>query len=172
VSTDRDALDERPGPIAWVVIAAGWVVIGVVVAGVLRESDRTHPGSWATWVLGAALVHDLVVLPLVLLTGLALGQLLRPSWRAPIRAALTVAVVLALVSWPTVRRFGARRDNSSILPLDAGRNLVVLVGILAVVALVAGGVRTARRRRAASAATVERGTDGHDGLDGQEDRPT
>jgi len=138
----------RPGPLAWGVIAAGWVVIGVVVAGVLREADATHPGSWVTWVVGAALVHDLVVLPVVLLVGLGLGRLLRPAWRGPVRAALAVGVMLALATWPTVRRFGARADNPSLLPLDAGRNLVVILSVLAVVAVVAGMVRMARSRRA------------------------
>ena len=135
----------RPGPFAWVVIATGWIVIGVVIAGVLRESERTHPGSWATWVIGAALVHDLIVLPVVLLVGLGLGRLLRPAWRAPIRAALTVAVVLAVVTWPTVRRFGARPDNPSLLPLDAGRNLAVVAVGLAVGALGFAVLRAGRR---------------------------
>jgi hypothetical protein len=137
----------RPGPLAWLVIAAGWVVIGVVVAGVLREADATHPSSWATWVIGAALVHDLVVLPLVLLVGLGLGQLLRPAWRGPVRAALVIGAVLALATWPTVRRFGARADNPTVLPLAAGRNLVAIVVALAVVAIVAGVVRSRRGRK-------------------------
>jgi hypothetical protein len=134
----------RPGPLAWLVIAGGWIVIGVVVAGVLREADATHPRSWATWVIGAALVHDLVVLPLVLLVGLGLGQLLRPAWRGPARAALVIGAVLALATWPTIRRFGARADNPTVLPLPAGRNLVAIVVVLALVAIVAGIVRTRR----------------------------
>lgn len=134
----------RPGPLAWVVIAAGWAVIGVVVAGVLRESERTRPGSWVAWVVGAALVHDLLLLPLVLFVGAGLGRLSRPAWRAPLRAATAVAAILALATWPTVRRYGARSDNSSLLPLDAGRNMVVLVVVLAVAALVAGFVRSRR----------------------------
>ena len=141
------AAPHRPGPFAWFVIAIGWVVIGVVIAGVLRESERTHPGSWATWVLGAALVHDLIVLPLVLLVGLGLGQLLRPAWRGPIRAVITVVAVVAVVTWPTVRRFGARSDNPSLLPLDAGRNLAVLALGLAVVALAVAAVRAVGDRR-------------------------
>ena len=137
---------DRPGPIAWVVIAAGWALIGWVVAGVLREADRTHPGSWATWVIGAALVHDLVVLPLVLLVGLGLSNAIPPAWRPPIRAAVTVVVVIGLATWPTVARFGARADNPSILPLPAGRNLVLLAGALLLAALVAGWIRARRGR--------------------------
>lgn len=134
----------RPGPLAWLVIGAGWAVMGVAVAGVFREAEASHPGSWATWVIGAALVHDLVVLPLVLLVGLGLGRLLRPAWRGPVRAALVVGAVLAVATWPTVRRFGARADNPSLLPLAADRNLVVIVVALAAVAVVAGAVRARR----------------------------
>lgn len=145
----------RPGPLAWLVIAAGWGVIGVVVAGVLREADATHPRSWATWVIGAALVHDLVVLPLVLLVGLGLGQLLRPAWRGPVRAALIVGGVLALATWPTIRRFGARADNPTVLPLPAGRNLVGIAAVLALSAIVAGIVRS---RRLTNQSSEEGGT--------------
>ena len=136
----------RPGPVAWVVVVAGWTLMGWVVAGVLREADATHPGSWATWVIGAALVHDLVVLPAVLLVGLGLSRVLRPAWRAPVRAALAVVAVVAVATWPTVARYGARADNPSILPLDAGRNLVLLGLAVAACVVAAGVVRSLRGR--------------------------
>jgi hypothetical protein len=135
-----------PGPVAWVAIVAGWALIGWVVVGVLREADATHPGSWATWVIGAALVHDLVVLPLVLLVGLGLSRVLRPAWRSPLRAALTVLGLIAVATWPTVARFGARADNPSILPLDAGRNLAAIGVALLLAAVVAALVRAASGR--------------------------
>ena len=152
------ATEQRSGPgrAAWVVIIAGWSLIGWVVAGVLRDADATHPGSWATWVIGAALIHDLVVLPLVLLVGLGLSTLLRPPWRGPLRAALTVVALIAVATWPTVARFGARADNSSILPLAAGRNLVVLGAVVLAVAAVVGLVRAVRDRSVRDRAVRDR----------------
>ncbi|UDY34929.1 hypothetical protein [Dermatobacter hominis] len=131
---------------AWAAIAAGWSLMGWAVAGVLREADRTHPGSWASWVIGAALVHDLVVLPLVLLFGLGLTGGLPPAWRGPIRAGVTVVAVVGLATWPTVARFGASADNPSILPSSAGRNLAVIGAAVLAVGLVAGWVRARRGR--------------------------
>ena len=136
----------RPGVVAWVAIAGGWSLMGWAVAGVLREADRTHPGSWAAWVVGAALVHDLVVLPLVLLVGLVLSGAFPAAWRGPIRAAVTVVAVVGLATWPTVARFGARADNPSILPLPAGRNLAVVAAVVVAVALLGGWIRARRGR--------------------------
>ncbi len=118
--------DGRPGPMAWCTISVGCGVIGWALAGVIREADRTHPGSWATWVIGAALVHDLVVLPIVLLVGLALSTFLHRGWRGPARAALVIVAIVAAATWPTVARYGARADNPSVLPLDAARHLAVI----------------------------------------------
>jgi len=141
------ASDARPGPLAWVVIVAGWSLMGWVLAGVLREADRTHPGSWVTWVVGAALVHDLVVLPVVLLVGFGFSAAVTSTTRGPLRAAVTVVVIVGLVSWPTVARFGARSDNPSILPIPAGRNLAILSGAMIVAAFVIAWIRARQGRR-------------------------
>lgn len=136
----------RPGAVAWMFIAAGWVLMGWVVAGVLREADRTHPGSWASWVVGVALVHDLVVLPLVLLVGLGFSGALAPAWRGAVRAAVTIVAVIGLATFPTIARFGARSDNPTILPLPAGRNLAVVGAVLLLVACVVGWIAARRGR--------------------------
>jgi len=90
-----------------------------------------------------------VVLPLVLGIGWLLGRLLPGSWRLPARVALVVGATIALATFPVVMRYGLRPDNPSVLPLAAGRNLLVLLGLLATAAVAAGGVtaiRNARRR--------------------------
>ncbi len=54
---------QRPGPVAWLVILVGFGVMAWAVFGVFAESERTAPASWFTWLIGGALVHDLIVLP-------------------------------------------------------------------------------------------------------------
>jgi hypothetical protein len=121
-----------------VAIAAGWAVMAWAVVGVLRDATETHPGSWLIWVVGAAVIHDAVVLPVVAATGWWLIGRLPDAWRAPARTALVVGAVVALVSFPVVAAFGARPDNPSLLPLPAGRNLVVVLAAVLVAALLAG----------------------------------
>ena len=137
----------RPGPLAWVVITAGWIVMAVAVHGLFRDPLLGSPTSWVTWILGAAILHDAVVLPIVVGVGWILGRALPPAWRTPVRAALVVGAIVSLATFPIARRYGARPDNPSILPLDVGRNLLLLLVVLAVAAVVAGSVNTVRVRR-------------------------
>lgn len=142
----HDESDLRPGPLAWLVIGLGWLVLGVATLGVLRDERLGGSWSWATWVLGAALVHDLVVLPVVLGLGWTLTRLVPATWRTPLRSALIVAGIVTLSVWPIARRWGARADNPSILPLPVARNLAILVTVLVVVAIGVGAWSTWRTR--------------------------
>ena len=136
-----------PGALAWLLIAAGWAVMAVAVFGLFRDPELGSSTSWVTWILGAAILHDAVVLPIVVGMGWMLGRVLPPAWRTPVRAALVVGAIVSLAVFPIAFRYGARPDNPSILPLDVGRNLLVLLAVLALAAVVAGSVNTVRARR-------------------------
>ena len=118
----------------------------VAVVGAVDELRPDEVRSWFQWLLGAALVHDLVVLPLVLGGGWMLTRLVPLAWRVPVRTAVVIAAVVTLTVWPIARRWGARADNPSILPLPVARNLAVIVALLLVGSLVAGAVTTWRQR--------------------------
>jgi hypothetical protein len=133
--------DERPGVLAWVVIATGWGVMTVAVVGALGDEALRAPASWVRWMLGVALVHDLVVIPVVVAVGWLVARWVPAPWRVPLRTALIVGACTTLAVWPIARRWGARADNPSILPLPVGRNLVLMWALLAVAVLVAGAVR-------------------------------
>jgi hypothetical protein len=138
--------DVRPGLFAWSVIVMGWAVMGVATVGAFTDVRLNGIGAWVTWVLGAALVHDLVLLPVVLASGWLLSRWLPVPWRVPLRTALVVAGIVALSVWPIARRWGARADNRSILPLPVQRNLLVLVATLVVVGVGVGAVSAWRAR--------------------------
>jgi hypothetical protein len=154
---DEAGGDERPGPFAWVVIGLGWAVMAVAVAGAIGDERLRGLGSWAAWVVGAALVHDLVVLPAVLCVGWLLTRWLPVPWRVPMRTALVVAAVLTATVWPIARRWGARPDNPSIVPLPVARNLGWIVVALLVTAFGVGvvGATRARTRTTAQGPTEE-----------------
>lgn len=136
-----------PGLVAWLVIGAGWMVMMIAVFGLFNDPKLGSPTSWVTWILGAAILHDAVVLPIVVGVGWLLGRSLPRPWRTPVRAALVVGAVVSLATFPIARRYGARADNPSILPLDVARNLLGLLAVLAVVAIAAGSVNMVRERR-------------------------
>ncbi|MEU6424364.1 hypothetical protein ABZ860_00595 [Microbispora sp. NPDC046973] len=124
-------------------LGGGLIVTGL--AGLVVDARLTDPLGWALWFGGLIVAHDGVLVPLVLLTGVAVGRMRAPS---PVRAGLTVAAVLSLLALPMVTGFGRRADNPSLLPLDYGRNLLVVLGLVALVtALAAIAVRLRAKRR-------------------------
>ncbi len=110
-------VEDRPGPLGWGVIAVGWVVIAVALVAGFTDDRLGGPGSWVIWLLGAAVVHDAILLPAVVLVGVVLARVVPPTWRPAVRAALVVGGIVALTVWPIARRWGARADNPSILPV-------------------------------------------------------
>ena len=123
-------------------IGGGLVLTGL--AGLVVDARHTDPLGWALWFGGLVVAHDGVVVPLVLLVGVAVGRLRTPPW---VRAGLIVAAVLSLVALPMVTGLGRRADNPSLLPLDYGRNLLVVLGLVALVTALAAIATRLRRRR-------------------------
>jgi hypothetical protein len=147
--------------------AAGAGLIGTGLIGLLTHAADTRPTAWVRWFVGAALAHDLVLVPAVLLVG-ALIVRLPDSYRRPVRAGLTVAGCAVLVVLPALLGFGRSADNPSALPLPYGRNLLgVLAGsALVTIAWCAVNRQHSRRRRRLRASPVGQG----EPLDGQSDQ--
>jgi hypothetical protein len=131
-----------------VLVLLGAAAIGYGVVGVLRTASDTRPVRWAADLVGASLVHDLLLVPLVLLLVVAGRRWLPASWRVPAAVFLVVGGCLVLISVPVLGRPGARTDNPTLLPRDYPAGLAVALLVVAV-AVVLGTlvVRTARRRR-------------------------
>lgn len=139
---------DHTGPGRWIGLALGVPIIAWGIRGILLESARTHPGELARWIVGSALVHDAVLLPVVV-TVAVVGRRLVPvgAWPA-VRWALATTAVVALVSWPFVRGYGRRPSNPSLLPRDYGAGVTVAIVMVWLVALVL--CRRARRPLLAS----------------------
>lgn len=134
-----------PGRLFWPAVAGGWVVMAAGAWGLLSDADRTRPVESARFVLGAAVVHDLLLAPVVVLVGLGVAKVV-PAWaRRPVQAALIVSAIVALFSIPFVRGYGRVATNPSILPRNYGAGLAVILAWIWGIAAVAAG----RRWRAA-----------------------
>ena len=120
---------------------AGAALMGVGAWLLLDVRDLTDV---LVWLGGAAVLHDAVIAPLVLLTGLLL---VRGGACGRVRGALIVAGALTVVALPVLLRPGPWA-NSSVLPLDYPRNwLIALVAVVTVTALSMAVRGVARRRR-------------------------
>ncbi|MDL4821763.1 hypothetical protein [Actinomadura opuntiae] len=125
--------------------AAGLALIGFGLRGVVADVPVR---GWATWFVGAAVLHDGVLVPAVLVAGVVTGWI-PVAYRRVLRGALLVAACVTAVALPLVLGYGRRPDVPSQLPLPYGRNLAIVVGAIGSVAVAVLAVQmvTGRRRR-------------------------
>ncbi len=127
----------RAGPLFWTSAAAGWAVMGFGIRGIVQNSLDTRPAELARFVIGGALLHDLVVAPLVILAGVTVARGVRGRARAVVQAALVVTGIVALFSYPLVRGYGLALNNPTSLPHNYARNLMIVLGVVWAVAAAA-----------------------------------
>ncbi|MCW2818140.1 MAG: hypothetical protein JWR42_927 [Marmoricola sp.] len=133
--------------------STGRLVLGAVgvlmgLFGVLRlfRLDASGLLDALAWMVGGALVHDVVVAPLTLLTAWVLRRVVPDSWWARVAAALVVVATVTATAVPVLGRFGAREDNASLLDRPYWLGWLVLVVLVAAVTLLLDPARRALRR--------------------------
>jgi hypothetical protein len=146
--------DKRNGPLFWISAALGWAVIAWGVRGIFQHSLDTRPSNLAKFVVGGALLHDLLVAPVVIVAGVLLARAVPRRARAAVQAALVVSGIVALFSYPLVRAYGLAANNPTSLPHNYAANLLVVLGVVWAVAAGAVVVRM-RRTGPANAASAQ-----------------
>lgn len=140
------------GSVWWTALGAGTLLMAYGVYGLLGQLAPEQRPRWLLWFLGGLAVHDLVVVPAVLVAGLLVRRAVPAAVRAPVQTGLLASAVLAVVSIPVLTGYGraSQPGNASVLPFDYVPNLLgvlALVWALTAVAAVAAVLR-ARRARA------------------------
>lgn len=137
-------------PVGRVVVGAiGIGFVGIGVRGILAHSHDTHPRSWITWVIAAALAHDLILAPAIGVVGVLVGWLVPRRARVAVQIGLLISGCVLVVGLTAVLTPGGRHyfDNSSLLPLAYGRNLVIVLAIVWTAIAIAIVVAYGRRAR-------------------------
>jgi hypothetical protein len=124
---------------------AGAALIGWGVYGIAAHAG-IGVGGWAAWFAGAAVLHDGVLVPLVLVAGVLTG-FVPGAYRGAVRAALVTAGCVSVVALPMVLGKGRRADEPSRLPLPYDRNLAIVLAFVAAAAAASVVVRAVARRR-------------------------
>jgi hypothetical protein len=114
----------------WILAVVGGAVMAFGVCGLFRDAARAHPDQWVRWFVGAALVHDFLVAPLVFVVAALTRRLLSERSRGIVNGALIATAVLSAMTYPFLRGFGDNPDNASILPNNYALNLSLVVGLL------------------------------------------
>lgn len=137
---------DAPGRGLWVGLALGIPLVAWGVRGALATSTRVDPAELTRWIVGSALVHDLIVIPVTLAVGCGLRKVVPPVVWPPVRWALAATAVVTVIAWPFVRGYGRTPSVPSLLDRPYGSGLVALVAVVWVVAAGWLAVRIGRGR--------------------------
>jgi hypothetical protein len=137
-------------------VLAGCVVMAYGGWGLLASHAVPHTANLLVWLAASVLGHDAVIAPVVFALCWA-GARLLPPWAKPWAAGALLAGGCAFLVGLAALLGKGRDSNPTVLPLDYGRNiLVVLLAVAVTAAAAAGGstaVRAARRAAGKAAGT-------------------
>jgi hypothetical protein len=140
--------DREHGVLFWAGVVIGAAIVAYGLRGVLTHMPAPRVRNLAFFLGGSGVVHDAVWAPLVVAAAFATRAL--PAWtRTTVRVAGFVIAAFVVFTWPVVRDNPRRRGNPSILPLDYGHNLRLVIAAIVVVAALDLARRWRRRGRLA-----------------------
>ena len=137
------AREARP---PWVALVLGGAVMAFALRGAWRELGDDRWG-WAAWVVGADLVHDLLVAPLVGVVGVGVARLVPAGRsRALVQGGLVASGVVLAVAWIPLRGLGGNPGNPTIRPLDYRTGTLTALALVWATVAAAGLVGRLRTR--------------------------
>jgi len=119
----------------------------LVLFGVFRLLTQVPPfplAILALWMVGALVIHDGILSPVVLGVGWALSRVVPPQARRYLQGALIMAALVTVIAIPMIYRQESQPRSKSMLLQNFGGNLTLLIGIIAALSLLAYAVRVAR----------------------------
>jgi hypothetical protein len=136
--------------------------IALAVAGVLllsfglfrlvTELDTSDLFVLVLWLAAAVAIHDGVIAPTTVGTGVALTRV-PPRPRRYLQGGLIVGALITTIAVPLIRRQESQPASKAILLRDYTANLSVLLGMTAAVALLLYALRVLRDQRRDGAPT-------------------
>jgi hypothetical protein len=139
-------------PIGRIIVGAiGLSFVGIGLRGIVTHSADTHPRTWVIWVVAAALAHDLILAPAIIVLGAIVARAVPRRARSAVQIGLLVSGCVLVVGLTAVLTPGGRHysDNSSLLPLPYARNLIIVLAIIWTAIAIAIVVALRRRHQGA-----------------------
>lgn len=136
----------RRSPWFWPLALVGWATMAYAVRGIFQHERDTNPAQLFRLLVGLDLVHDLLLAPAVAAVGFPLVRVIPARIRPSVTAAIFVSAVVSLYAYPLVRGYGRFAEfNSSRLPNNYARGLLVVLGAIWAVTGVIVALRLRRR---------------------------
>lgn len=150
MSAGLGAQDVPPWRGRGLLYVAGAALLAFGLRGIVQDVNGwTHPAYWASSIVLLAVVHDLVLAPVVLAVGGLLRHAVRGAARPYLATGAALSGVALAVAWPGLRGDGRLPDNPTVLPLDYAAGLRAALLVLWLGLLATFVVRTLRCRRSA-----------------------
>ena len=126
--------------------AAGVLLLGFGAFRLVTELDPSDLVALVLWMAVAVALHDGLVAPLTVGTGVALTRV-PPRARRYAQGALVVGALVTVVAIPLIGRQGTQPEAKALLLRDYAGNLALLLGLTAAVALTLYAWRVVRDQR-------------------------
>ncbi|WP_291050929.1 hypothetical protein [Herbiconiux sp.] len=137
--------------IVLVVIGVLGLLLGALV--LVMKQDPAQIVGVGVWMIGAILLHDAILSPLVVGAGILVrktGRRLPYGILAIVQAGVVLAAILGLIVAPEIYAKTLGVANPTVLPLDYTLNLVLTWAAVAVLTAACCALYLARARRRAS----------------------
>ena len=129
---------------------AGGLLLTFGVFRLVTELDAGDLFVLGVWLAAAVALHDGLIAPITVGTGVAL-TCVPPRARRYLQGALLVGALITVIAIPLIGRQGTQPESKAILLRDYAANLALLLGMTAAVALVLYALRVLREHRPADA---------------------
>jgi hypothetical protein len=131
--------------------AAGFLLLAFGVFRLFTQIPHPKLIMVGLWLIGALVIHDGILSPLVIGASWVLARVVPPRARRYLQFALIAGALVTVVAIPMIYREGKQPTSKAILRQNFGGNLTVLLGIIAALTLLAYAIRVARDGRGAPA---------------------
>ena len=111
--------------------AAGVGLLGYGIVRIFTDAKDTKPAALLRWLLGALLVHDLLIAPVVLGVGWLLTRFVPPRARRYLQAGLICGGLVAAYGVLLIWRQGKAASSLALLQQDYRRNLLIVLAVVA-----------------------------------------
>ena len=140
----------RPSTPRLAIGSLGVLMIGYGAFRILQFPKLSTPKSLAEWLIGAAVLHDGVLAPVVTVLGVLAARFIPGRARAYLQGFFIAAATVSITAWVLIHRENTGSPGNTLLIQDYTRNLLIVIGVLALGALLLYLLRVVRDRRAGS----------------------
>jgi hypothetical protein len=148
--SERQRSREKPNRFDQVLrVGLGLTGTALVCYGIVRilQQPSSHPVELAEWLLGALLLHDALLAPLVLLIGASVSRFVPAGPRPYVQGGLIAAGLVSVLGVVLISRQGKVSSPSlALLQQDYRANLAILLAVITALSAASYGLAVLRSR--------------------------